>query len=580
MKGGMFHMKHPKTAALLAACLVASSLLSVPVSAATVADVKHLQEALLTIGKMTKTDDYNGDGKVNAKDLTLIKRDLLKAAEQSGEVTTKTYAATEDNVKLIGRTLTDGDTVWLVQSGSAAECTITGTAASVTIAGDGCVYSDEKYRPRYGVYVDSELVADVVMGEEEQTVELFSGKTQRTATVKVIHLSEANNGAVGVKSYSVTSSAAKPVKPTAKKNLTVEFIGDSITCAYGVEADSQYVSFSTGTENFTLSYAYLTAALLDADYSAVCYSGHGIVSGYSNDGTAQTDSLVPDYYEKVGKIDSYGKASWDFASHPVDAILINLGTNDDSYATKDLETRGLEYQKGYEAFLKQVRKNNPDAAIVCTLGVMGCQELYPYIEAAVKAVGDPKISCYESQTHNFQKDGIGADWHPSAKTHELNSYIVADKICEALGIPSSKIGIDLAAGAEYSAEIADSPDVNAWPYYSDFANTLNINAAMSGDTEDAITAHVKNMSLPAGSYELSFELTAPPADDVKYELRSMSDPTKVYFSGKAAGGTDPSTIFEKFDMKTADDACELVFYLGNKGNYSTTLGNLTLYKRA
>jgi len=284
---------------------------------------------------------------VNAIDLTLLKRDLIAAGNSgTGELKTQTVSLTDTNVKKIGRTLSNDGVTWLVQSGSAVECTVTGTKASVTIEGDGCVYSDEKYRPRYGVYVDGELVADVVMSEPEQVVELFSGSTQRTATVKVMHLSEANNGAIGVKQFDVTSSAASPVKATAKKALSIEFIGDSITCAYGVEADSQYVSFSTGTENFSLSYAYLTAQLLNADYSAVCYSGYGIVSGYSNDGTINTASLVPPIYENTGSLSDY-TVPWDFAQNPVDAIVINLGTNDDSYATKDLDTRGLEYQEKY-----------------------------------------------------------------------------------------------------------------------------------------------------------------------------------------------------------------------------------------
>ena len=101
------------------------------------------------------------------------------------------------------------------------ECTVTGTEASVTICGDGGINSDEKYRPRYGVYVDGELIKDVVMSEKEQTVELFSGTSARTAAVKVMHLSEANNGCIGVKGITVTSSSAKPVKPTPKKDLRI-----------------------------------------------------------------------------------------------------------------------------------------------------------------------------------------------------------------------------------------------------------------------------------------------------------------------------------------------------------------------
>ena len=123
------------------------------------------------------------------------------------------------------------------------------------------------------------------MTEKEKTVSLFSGDSARLAKVKVIHLSEANNGAVGVSAIKVNSDVKAPVNPTPESDLRIEFIGDSITCGYGVEGKTAYEGFKTTTENFMKSYAYLTAQKLGAEYSAVCYSGHGIISGYSNDGT-------------------------------------------------------------------------------------------------------------------------------------------------------------------------------------------------------------------------------------------------------------------------------------------------------
>ncbi len=389
------------------------------------ADAELLRDWLINQAKLNAVQaaaaDLDGSSKLNAADLTLLKRLLLQDSTAQ-ESKSAVYNA-EDHTKLIGRTLTKNGVTWLVQSGSAAECTVTGTKASVTIAGDGSVRSDEKYRPRYGVYVDGELIKDVVMSETEQTVELFSGTKQRTATVKVMHLSEANNGAIGVKQFDVTSSSANPVKPTAKKDLSVEFIGDSITCAYGVGADNQYEAFSTGTEDFSKSYAYLTAELIQADYSAVSYSGFGILSGYTSDGSLNADMLVPPVYGNVAKSADYA-VPWDFASHPSDVVVLNLGTNDDSYASKDLETRGAAYQAEYVRFLAQIRKCNPDAVIICTLGIMGCEELYPYIEAAVKEFGDSKVTCYQSQTQNIAGDGIGADWHPSPKTHQINASVL------------------------------------------------------------------------------------------------------------------------------------------------------------
>ena len=567
-------MKLRTIAVLCTALLAAEAILPVTAAAVSGTDVRHLAKSLTGAGDLTAADDFDGSKSVNAIDLTLMKRSLLEAPDL-GDLTEQTITDITEVTKIIGRTVTKDGVTWLVQSGAAVECTVTGTEASVTIAGDGNTAGDEKYRPRYGVYVDGELIKDVVMGETEQTVSLFSGTTERTATVKVMHLSEANNGAIGVKSFKVTSKKYEPVKPTAKKDLTIEFVGDSITCAYGVGADSQYVSFETATEDFSKSYAYLAAQLLDADYSAVSYSGYGIYSGYSGDGKRNTDSLVPPVYEQVAKFGGYD-AKWDFAANPNDVVFINLGTNDDSYAKDDLETRAPLYQAAYVDFLKEVRKCNPDAAIVCTLGIMGCTELYPSIEAAVKEVGDPKIFCYESPTHNIQRDGIGADWHPSPVTHELNSYLAASNICKALGIEYSGIGLDFAADGEYGASLNADSGAAGWPYYAEWNKSLNINITSGGKTAEDVIGYVRGLDLKSGTYELSFTVKGADKIEFPYVLRSMADPETVYCSGTVTA----AEITKTFEMKAPAQDCEIVFLLGEAGAANVTFENIFLYKRA
>ncbi len=567
-------MQTKRIAVFAAAMLALQAAMPLEVSAASASDVRHLVKTLTTNGAMTKADDFNGDGLVNAVDLTLMKRAILAEAQaDTGEVKDQKVTAITEQTKLIGRTLTKDGVTWLVHSGSAVECTVTGVEASVTIEGDDNVRSDAKYRPRYGVYVDGELIKDVVMGESEQVVKLFSGTAKRTATVKVMHLSEANNGAIGVKQFDVKSSAAKPVQPTAGKDLTIEFVGDSITCAYGVGADSQYVGFETATEDFSKSYAYLTAQLLNADYSAVSYSGYGIVSGYTSDGKKNTDSLVPPVYENVAKQAAYA-LPWDFDAHPVDVVFVNLGTNDDSYASKDLETRGKEYQTNYLAFLKQIRKCNPDAAIVCTLGIMGCQELYPYLEAAVEAFGDAKTSCYESPTHNITQDGIGADWHPSPVTHEKNSYLAADHICKALRIQYSGVGLDFAADGEYGCDFDKSNGADGWPYFSDWNKSLNINISSGGTSLEEILGYVRKLNLTKGTYTLAFSVKGGEKTEIPYIVRSMTDHKKVYCEGVCKGGT----ASEKFTVAADAPDSEIVFPVGAVGGLNLTFENITLYK--
>ncbi len=565
------------TAAAIAVLAVVQPFTALGATAPDFTVVRHLADALATAEVLTAADDYDGNGVIDAIDLTLMKRALLTQGSEdlTGEI--KTQNITADAGKLIGRTLEKNNVTWLVQSGSAVECTITATEASVTIAGDGCVYADEKYRPRYGVYVDGELVADVVMGEAEQTVELFSGKEHRTATVKVIHLSEANNGAIGVKHFTVSSAAATPIKPTAKKKLSIEFIGDSITCAYGVEADSQYVSFETGTENFTKSYAYLTAELLDADYSAVCYSGHGIVSGYSNTGDINTDSLVPDVYTLVGKPADYA-TEWDFDADPSDVVVINLGTNDNTYLTKDYEGRGPEFVASYVDFLGTVREKNPDAYIICTVGTMGCAEVYPFIEQAVETFGDAKVSSYLCATHDFQNDGIGADWHPSAVTQQKSAYVLADKIADAIGMPWDEIGLDAAADRVYDVIYDNAQGIYVSEYVNDYDNSLNVSMTTAGDSPEDVQAIIGNLSLKNGVYNLKLTCKNSTDASVPYCLRSAADPSVVYMEGTLdmTGGT--TVTLEKEITMATEDVCEMQLLVGGNAGAQFTVTAMTMFK--
>lgn len=539
----------------------------------TISDLRHLRDALLRASDITAADDINGDGIVNVVDLCLLKRALLT----KGEFVEKNYAATEENVKLVGRTMYSNDTTWLVQSGSAVEFTITGKSAAITLAGDSSINNDENYRSRYAVLVDGEIIADDVMSTPEKTLTLFDGETSRTAKIKIIHLSEAMNGAIGVKNISVTSNQPVPICPEPEKALSIEFIGDSITCAYGVEGLSSYESFKTTTENFMKSYAYLTAQKLDADYSAVSYSGHGIISGYTSSGEINTDSLIPDCYGLTGKLSDYAE-NWNFETRSHDVVVINLGTNDSSYVTKDPETRAQEFINGYMDFLKTVREKNPEAYIICTLGTMG-DELYEYVAEAVEQyrtdTGDQRIMSYHSTVQN-QADGIGSDWHPSAVTQQKSAYVLADKICQALGMESDQIGLDVAADAEYLLNIDPNKGGNAASYVG-YDKSFWINMVTGGESADAIEAVISGIGLKqGGGYRLEFDCTSTFDGTLPVQVKG-SDGT-IYFSSDFDAVSEKTHFSAEFTADQEDAAASIIFQLGGKDSYNVTLSNLSLIK--
>lgn len=355
--------------------------------------------------------------------------ETTKAVEQTGsltteaEVTMQSIPITSDNAKLQSRTVTKDGVLWLVQSGSAAEFTVSGKNASLTLAGSSGINTDEAHRPRYAVYADDKLICDAVMDKQEETISLCEG-TDKTSVIKVMLLSEAQFGGVGIRSVNAESSSAQPVIPTDEASLKIEFIGDSITCAYGVEGKFGD-TFRTATENFTKSYAYLTAKALEADYTTCCYSGYGIVSGFSADGSKNGKDLLPACYGISSNYTDYG-TDWDF-SEQCDVVVINLGTNDINYVAADTEVHGKEFTNGFKAFLQTVRAKRPDAAIICTVGTMGGDDVYKLIEAAIAELGDENITSFFSPSQS-PLDDMGTDGHPSKKTQQYIADILTDKI--------------------------------------------------------------------------------------------------------------------------------------------------------
>ena len=334
------------------------------------------------------------------------------------------YKATSYNVKLIGRTYYDNERLWCGLSGSGIEFEFVGTRCEIKIGGDSIAMSDdpanETNKARFAIYVNGERVVDEIVRGKSKSYKVIDSETEVRAVVTVIKLSEAAMSSIYISQIDVNGT----ISPTANKPVFIEFIGDSITCGYGVDDEDENHNFSTATEDVTRAYAYRTAKALDVDYSMVSYSGYGIVSGYTGDGVKNAKELVPPYYENPAyTIGDFGKVKpqnlkWDFTTRQPDLILINLGTNDDSYCLEDEEKRA-EYCGLYKEFLKTVRKNNPAAKIVCALGIM-TERLCPYVEKIASEytaeTGDGNISTFRFDVQ-LPEDGYSANWHPTAKTH-------------------------------------------------------------------------------------------------------------------------------------------------------------------
>lgn len=348
------------------------------------------------------------------------------------------FKANEDKVRILGRTKVIEDIRYINYTCSGIEFEFTGTSASVVLCTNKSKW-DDMFKAWVAVFIDDECVPSkrISLESDEVVCKLFESSTSRKVKIRLMKMSEAAFAKVGIKEIIVEGE--NEISPTSSKERRIEFIGDSITCGYGIEGVLDKDTFNTTQENPWEAYAAKTARFFNADFNCVSWSGIGVVSSWTDDGNINADWLMPMLYKYTdAAIDNdMGKKEfdvWDNSKFEPNLIVINLGTNDTSY-TKVNEAREVEFADGYYKLLEQVRQCNPNAEIICTLGAMG-QELCPAIETAVNKF---KKSRDDSKVHTeffdvqLESDGIGSDSHPTLKTQEKMSKKLINKVEEVMG---------------------------------------------------------------------------------------------------------------------------------------------------
>lgn len=350
----------------------------------------------------------------------------------------KSITPTPQHIKRLGRTLLQDDILWLALSGSGIEFNFEGRYLEIRLQGDDNTSADADHA-RIAVYINEERILDEMIRSPQSCYTILDEQVPRNCMIRILKISEAPMSITGIRELIIDDAAS--VCPAPDKPHRIEFIGDSITCGYGTDDDDLSHTFSTSTEDVTKAYAYRSAQMLDADYSMVSYSGYGIYSGYVDESvnTRNTSELVPPYYTRVGfsrgtyKGNAITMTDWDFRSFVPDIIVLNLGTNDNSYC-RSIPEREAEFMKCYQTFVTLVREKNPNAYILCTYGLMNC-ELTSSIEEALnryrRSSGDECISFLPLPTQT-DDDGYVVDFHPSLGTHRRAADIVTAKIREIM----------------------------------------------------------------------------------------------------------------------------------------------------
>lgn len=347
----------------------------------------------------------------------------------------KNFFADDRTVRALGRTLFRDNTRYLSWSCSGIEFMFTGRELSAELWTDWTL--DEPWKGIFqgymAVFVNDEETPRkrFAVGSGTSEYEIYRSDSAETVKIRIVKLSESAFDKIGIKSI----SADGEISPTEPREMKIEFVGDSITCSFGIEGKDETEGFRTETENPCINYAALTARRFGADFNLISWSSIGVYSSSTSDGNINDGWVMPMLYDYTdigieGTLGIEEHIPWEFEKFRPDVIVVNLGTNDATY-TKDIPERLRGFEKAYKDFIGNIRKKNPDPYIICVLGMMG-DELFPDIENAVRELGDSRIFAVRLDVQK-PEDGIGSEKHPNFVTHRKAAEKLSAKIAEITG---------------------------------------------------------------------------------------------------------------------------------------------------
>ena len=357
--------------------------------------------------------------------------------------------------KLHGRTDTTQYPLPLFWNGSAIEVNVTGTELWIDIEVDF-----DYHEPWIGTSIDGAVMSRQMLMPGTYSLCLFRNMTEEPVkNVRFFRelqaMSEDNACHILIHGFKTDGTFS----PVADRPVKLEFIGDSITSGegtYGAKGDYPWITMFMSSSKH---YATMIAEELNADIRLISQGGWGVLCGWDNDPRHALPSRYEsicgladgEYNEKLG-----AKKPNPFDQWQPDAVIVNLGTNDcsafeqpgftvpetgevfkqrknedGSFNAEDI----ARFEKAVVDFLYVIRRNNPNAHIIWTYGMLGYNLSLP-IAHAINTYrtesGDTKA--YFLQAPNTTEETTGSRFHPGVKSHERAAKVLAEYLKDLLQI--------------------------------------------------------------------------------------------------------------------------------------------------
>lgn len=331
----------------------------------------------------------------------------------------------------------------LFWTASGMECAVTEAELYADIE---CDY--KCYRPWISVWINGKRTARFAPEKGRSRICLCDNAVQTTSVghgithIQILKEAQAMAGDSAhrfcIHGFCTNSGKAVPdiFMPLEPKKYLFECIGDSITCGEGLEDSVPGKAWNSAWQGTRNHFALILSQRFNADISIIAQSGWGLLCGWNND----PHCTIPPLYRFVCSLakgaanrEAGASQAWDFSRHKTDAVIINLGSNDeyafraapweDPASGKTYKLHGdADYARLKTAaknFIGEIRRHNPETLIIWCYGMFltGCMHLFRSAVEEFRAEnGDDKVAFIELSP--MDDTTAGAQKHPGPLCHK------------------------------------------------------------------------------------------------------------------------------------------------------------------
>lgn len=319
------------------------------------------------------------------------------------------YAATAEQIRVMGRHVVDHDAIAFAASGVTFYARFRGTAIEVDLED---ALPDTASHNWFTVVVDGGEPVRFRTNVRTRRYVLASGLSSGEHTLVLSKATEGQNGhehLIAIYADELLQAAALPTR-------RIEFIGNSITSGFGL--DPRPIACKQGTwydaTHAWLAYGPRVARRVNAQWMLSSVSGIGMLRNWNS-----LSPVMPDIYRGIYMEYADSLTAWDFSRYTPDLVVIALGTNDFSDGggpTPRAALDGDAFVREYTRFAAGVRARYPNARLLLLTSPMLSpernQRLGEYLRRVIanrSAAGDSAITM-----HSFGGQYVsGCDGHPS-----------------------------------------------------------------------------------------------------------------------------------------------------------------------